>query len=163
MLARNVRHQFGRRGDGIGDHQRQRAVVDVTVKQNHRQLLAQLMVVRVVEHAGGHNQPVHLTRHHVVHHHRLLPRVFIAAGNQQLHARLAAQRFQLVRKDGKTVVGDLRDHQTNGVAAVIAQRPGVNAGLIVVLFCNCQHALARLLRHAKLFAAAVQDQAGGGF
>ena len=121
------------------------------------------MVVRVVEHAGGHNQPVHLTRHHVVHHHRLLPRVFIAAGDQQLHACLAAQRFQLVRKDGKTVVGDLRDHQTNGVAAVIAQRPGVNAGLIVVLFCNCQHALARLFRHAKLFAATVQDQAGGGF
>ena len=121
MLAGNIRHQFRRWGDGIGDHQRQRAVVHMAVKKHHGQLLAEFQVVRIIKHAGGDNQSVDLTRHHVIDDHRLLPRIFIATGDQQLDARLAAQRFQLVRKDGKAVVGDLRHHQTNGVATVIAQ------------------------------------------
>lgn len=135
----------------------------MAVKEHHGQLFTQFLVIRIVEHAGGNNQPVDLTRHHVVDHHGFLPRIFIATGDEQLNARLAAQRLQFVRKHGKPVVGDLRDHQTNGVTAVIAQRAGVNAGLVVMLFRNGQHALTGLFRHAQLFAASVQYQAGGGF
>ena len=135
----------------------------MAVKKDDRQLFAQFLVVGIIEHTGGHNQPVHLTRHHVINHHRLLPRVFITAGDEQLNACLTAQRLQFVRKHRKAVVGDLRHHQTDGVATVITQRARVNAGLVVMLFRNRQHALTRLFRHAKLFAAPVQYQAGGGF
>lgn len=135
----------------------------MTVKEYNGQLFAQLLIVRVVEHAGGDNQPVHLAGHHVIDHHRLLAGIFIATGDQQLNTRLATEGLQLMRKNGKPVVGDFRHHQTNGVAAVVPQRTGVNAGLIMMFFGNRQHTLACLLRHPKLFAAAVQNQAGGGF
>ena len=39
----------------------------------------------------------------------------------------------------------------------------MNARLIVLLAGDRQHALARLLRHAQLFATTVEYQAGGRF
>ena len=148
MLRRDAGNQIRRRADGVGHHQRQRAVAGTAVKQHHRQLFAELEVIGVVVHTGGDDQPVNLAGNHIIDHHGFLAGVFVGTGDQQLNARLAAEHFQLMREDGKSVVGDFRHHQTDGVAAVIAQRAGVNTGLIMLFARNRQHALAGILRHA---------------
>ena len=163
MLRRDAGNQLRRRGNRIGHHQRQRAFSRTAVKQHHRQLFAEFQVVGIAVHTGGDDQAVNLAGNHVIDHHALLTGVFIGTGDQQLDARFAAQHLQLMGKDRKAVVGDLRHHQADGVAAVIAQRAGVNARLIVLLAGNRQYALARFLRHPQLLATTVQHQAGGRF
>ncbi|EFJ96495.1 hypothetical protein HMPREF9540_03459 [Escherichia coli MS 115-1] len=114
-------------------------------------------------HTGSDDHPVDLAGNHIIDHHALLTGVFISTRDQQLDARLAAQHLQLMGKDRKAVVGDLRHHQPDGVAAVVAQRAGMNAWLIVMLTGNRQYALTRFLRHAQLLATTIQYQAGGRF
>ena len=163
MGRRDTGNQICRRGNRVGHDQWQGAFIRATVKQHHRQLVAELKIVGIIMHTGGDDQPVNLTGNHIVHHHVLLTGVFISTGDKQLNAGLAAQCFKLVGKDGKTVVGDLRHHQPDGVAAVIAQRTGMNARLIMMLTGNRQHALASFLRHAQLLATPAHHQAGGCF
>ncbi len=163
MLRRDTGDQLGRWGDRVGHHQRQGAVAGGAVKQHHRQLFAELLIVGIAVHTRGDNQAIDLAGDHVIDHHALLTWVFVGAGDKQLHAGFPAERLKLVGENGKPVVGDLRHHQTNGMAAVIAQRARVNARLIVLFTSDRQYALARLLRHAQLFTTTVEYQAGGRF
>ena len=163
MLRRNAGDQLGGWRHRVGHHQRQGAVAGGAVKKHHRQLFAELQVVGIAVHARGDDQPVDLAGNHIIDHHALLAGVFVGAGDKQLHASFPAERLKLMGENGKPVVGDLRYHQANGMAAVIAQRARMNAGLIVLLAGDRQHALARLLRHAQLFATAVEHQTGGRF
>ncbi len=100
------------------------------------------LIVGIAVHTRGDYQAVDLAGDHVIDHHALLAWVFVGAGDKQLHAGFPAERLKLVGENGKPVVGDLRHHQTNGMAAVIAQRARVNARLIV-LFASDRQVRAR--------------------
>ena len=147
MLARDLFHRVGGRINRIGDHQRQLGTGDQAVHLHHREPGVDLLVFRVVQLAGGDDQTVDLLLHQTVHCHHLLRRVFIGTGDQQLQTGFAAQRFQLARDHRKAVVGHLRHHQPQRVAAVGAQRAGVDAGLIMVFVRQRQNAIAGVVGH----------------